>query len=283
MANWNQRLMPYPLLAPWLNDYENADFGIDFPNSPVLSAKSQISLTLRVRNSSPTLIKLVNRKKAQYVVLVSCEDTFMSDTHEIADEDALVLDAREYAEDILLRPYLVTTEPLDGFAAPEHAEEWKLHKPEGFNIPRAGMLAVGDGQQVSLGSDNPESVIDLVANSLISDESFQVELGDQHIKIYLSPAAKKRVEVIRASRATNPGFKALFPGLYLHAISEALRQIPEYADSRWARTMRRALNKSGYGDIDDETLIENPLKYAQALMRNPLGDFLAAMVSADDK
>ena len=283
MTNWNQRMLPYPLLAPWSEDYEDADFRIEIPNNPVLNAKSEISLTLRIRNSSPTLIKLVTGKKARYVALVSCEDTFMSETYEVAEEDVLVLDAREYAEEILLRPYLVTTEPLDGFTAPEHAEEWKLHKPDGFNIPSAGILAVGDGQQVSLGSDNPESVIDLVANSLISDESFQVELGDQRIKIYLSPAAKERVEVIRANRAANPGFKALFPGLYLHAISEALRQIPEYVDSRWARTLRRALNKSGYMDIDDETLTENPLKYAQALMCNPLGDFLAAVVSADDE
>lgn len=283
MINWNQRMLPYPLLAPWSEDYEDADFRIEIPNNPILNAKSEISLTLRVRNSSPTLIKLVNGKKARYVALVSCEDTFMSETYEVAEEDVLVLDAREYAEEILLRPYLVTIEPLDGFTAPEHTEEWKLHKPEGFNIPRAGILAVGDGRQVSLGSDHPESVIDLVANSLISDDSFQVELGDQRIKIYLSPAAKDQVEVIRASRATNAGFKALFPCLYLHAISEALRHIPEHADSRWARTMRRALNNAGYGDIDDEALTENSLKYAQALMHNPLGDFLAAMVSADDK
>ena len=275
--------MPYPLLAPWLNDYEGADFGIDFLNSPVLNAKAQISFSIRVKNSSAALAKLVADKKAQYVVSISCEDTFMSETPPIAEKDILVLNAEEYAEEIFLRPYMIASEPIEGFTAPDHADEWKLHMPNGFYLPSASILAVGDRLKVSLGADNPEAVIDLVKNPAITDNSFQVDVSDERIKIYVSPTAKERIEAIRASRATNPGFKALFPGLYLHAISEALRQIPEYADSRWARAMRRALNSAGYGAIDDETLTENPLKYAQALMNNPLGDFLGAMVSADDK
>ena len=281
MVSWNQRMLPYPLLAPWSEDYADADFGMDIPRKPLLSANSEIRLALRLNNPSPTLRALAADKKARYVVIVSCADTFMSETFDVADEDVIVLNAGDYAEEILLRPYLVAAQALECFTAPEHAREWKLHRPQGFSVPRAGILAVGDGHEVALGSDDPESVIDLVADESIPDESFKVDTADERIKIYVSNEVKEKVEAIRRERATHRGFKALFPALYLHAVGEALRQLPDAGSARWTRVMRRALDNAGLGDIDAETISERSLEYAQKLMGNPLGDFLAVMVSPD--
>ena len=275
-------MMPYPVLDPWNEDYGNAEFELETIGDPVMNAEYQITIPMQIRNSAETLRELVRDKKAQYFVMVSCEETFMSETVRVDDNDFVILDGREYAEEALLRPYLVAVDALDGFASPEHAEEWRLHKPEGFDVPRKGIMAVGEAIQVLFGVDTPESVIDLVPNADVQDGFFEIDLGDQRIKIILSVNDKSRVESIRMNRASNPAFRAMFAGLYLHAVAEALRHLGEYSDSRWARVMRRSLDNVGFGEKSDEEIADGALSHAQRLMKDPLGDFLDAMASGDD-
>lgn len=274
-------MMPYPVLDPWNEDYGNAEFELDTIGDPVMNADYQITIPMQIRNSAETLRQLVRDKKAQYVVMVSCEETFMSETVPVSDNDFVILDGREYAEEAILRPYLVAVDSMEGFISVEHAAEWRQHRPEGFDVPRKGIMAVGEAVQVLFGGDSPESVIDLVPNADM-DSGFEVDLGDQRIKIILSVNDKHRVESIRMNRASNPAFRAMFAGLYLHAIAEALRNLEEYSDSRWARVMRRSLDNVGLGEKSDEEIADAALSHAQKLMKNPLGDFLDAMASGDE-
>lgn len=274
-------MMPYPVLDPWNEDYGNAEFELETIGDPVMNAEYQITIPMQIRNSAETLRELVRDKKAAYFVMVSCEETFMSETVLVSDNDFVILDGREYAEEALLRPYLVSVESIKGFISDEHASEWRQHRPEGFDVPRRGIMAVGEAIQVSFGGDSLESVIDLVPNADV-DSGFEVDLGDQRIKIILSTNDKNRVEFIRMNRASNPAFRAMFAGLYLHAIVEALKNLEEYSDSRWARVMRRSLDNAGFGDKSDEEIADAALWHAQRLMKDPLGDFLDAMASGDD-
>ena len=77
-------------------------------------------------------------------------------------------------------------------------------------------------------------------------------------------------------------FAALFPGLYLHAVVEGLRNLTEYEKTRWAFTMRNALDKAGHGGVDLELLRNDALKYAQGLLEQPVGVFLTAAMSSEE-
>ena len=282
MTTWHQRLLPYPLLAPWTEDYEGASFRVDVPEA-VLSNGRQVKVTLVFHLYSDTVRSLVENGKAKYAVEVSCPKTFVRSTHDALDHNELVFEASEYDRNILLTPYVVSTGAIEKFTSPEHASEWREHRPEGFTIPTAGILAVGNTTRIILEESAVSSVIDLVANSNVPGGTFRVQLDDERIKIHVPVAEKEKIDAVRNNRGSSVEFAALFPGLYLHAVAEGLRNLVEHESTRWAFTMRNALDNSGHGGIDGELLKQDALRYAQELMKRPIGAFLAAAMQSDEE
>lgn len=277
MTTWNSREIPYPLLAPWTDDYGDKQFGASVPLA-VLSNGKEISLTIKYHLTSQYLLGLVSANKAQYLAIVSCSKTSMRFAYPSnQDEEIHVLDdASDYSESIELRPYLVATENIVGFTSDEHAPEFGYFKPDGFDIPPTSILAVGDKTLVPLeDGDSPNSVIDLVSDPKIKPGRFEVDLTDHRIKVYVSPNDKNQIEAIRDRDKNKTGFEmaTLFPSIYLHAITEALRNISEYPEARWVRTMQESIAKHNI-NVDDEELKNNALSHAQTLMDRPVGRLL---------
>ena len=282
MTTWHQRLLPYPLLAPWTEDYENSSFAVDVPEA-VLNNGRQIKVDLVFRLYSDTLHGLIESDEARYAVEVSCPRTFVRSTHVTSERETLLLDAGDYEEEILITPYVVSTRALEEFRSSEHTAEWRDHRPEGFSIPTSGILAVGNNTRIILEDSGVSSVIDLVANPNVSEGTFDVELDDERIKIHVPLAEKEKIEAVRKRRGSSVEFAALFPGLYLHAVAEGLRNLPEHEKTRWGFTMRSALDKSGHGGVDAELLRNHALRYAQDLMEQPVGEFLTAAMTSEEE
>ena len=282
MTTWHQRMLPYPLLAPWTDDYENSSFDVDVPEA-VLNNGLQVKVDLVFRLYSDTLRVLIENDEARYAVEVSCPRTFVRSTHVTSEQDTLLLDASDYEEEILITPYVVSTRALEEFRSSEHASEWRDHRPEGFSVPTAGLLAVGNNTRIILEDSGVSSVIDLIANPNVSDGTFTVQLDDERIKIHVPIAEKEKIEAVRTRRGSSVEFAGLFPGLYLHAVAEALRNLLDHENTRWAFTMRNALDRSGHGGVDTELLRNDALKYAQDLMEQPVGVFLTAAMSSNEE
>lgn len=281
MTTWHQRLFPYPLLAPWTQDYVGASFGVDVPEA-VLNNGREIKLEVVFRICSDTLSSLIKNERASYAVEVSCPRTFARSTHLTPAESQLLLDARDFDEEILLTPYVVSTDAIEGFSSPEHASEWSEHRPGGFSVPVSGILAVGNNMRVILRESGVSSVIDLIANPSVAEGTFDVQLDDERVKIHVPVTDKERIEAVRTRRGSSVEFAALFPGLYLHAVAEALRNMSDYENTRWAFTVRSALERSGNGAVDAELLRSDALRYAQEIMEQPIGVFLTAAMSSDE-
>ena len=282
MTTWYHRMLPYPLLAPWTEDYEGSSFGVDVPEA-VLNNGRHVKVDLVFRLYSDTLRGLIENDKASYTVEVSCPRTFVRSTHVTSERDTLLLDASDFDEEILVTPYVVTTRVVQEFRSSEHASEWRDHRPEGFSIPTAGILAVGNNTRIILEDSNVSSVIDLIANPSISEGTFNVQLDDERIKIHVPIAEKEKIEAVRTKRGSSVEFAGLFPGLYLHAVAEGLRNLAEHENTRWAFAMRNALGRSGHGDVDVELLRNDALRYAQDIMEQPVGLFLTAAMSSEEE
>ena len=282
MTTWHQRMMPYPLLAPWTEDYEAASFDVDVPEAALNNGR-EIRISLEFRLSSDTLRDLIAKDGARYAVEVSCPRTFVRSTHSAFAQDELLLDAGDYSDEILLTPYIHTTESLEEFTSPEHVSEWRDHRPGGFSIPATGILAVGNTTRVILEDSGVSSVIDLIANPNVPEGTFDVLLDEDRIKIHVPDAEKEKIEAVRRSRGSSVEFAALFPGLYLHAVTEALRNLAEHDNARWAFTIRNALGRSGHEGVDTGLLRDDALRYAQVLMEQPVGSFLTAAMNSEEE
>ena len=282
VGNWHQRMFPYPVLAAWTGDYEESEFGVS-THDALLRNGSLIEINLQLRLTSEYLDNLIAVGDAQCVVEISCPKTFARHTQSVSLEDNLSLKSGDYAEEMFITPLIVSARPLDGFISREHAAEWREHRPKGFSLPEAGILAIGNTVRVMIEETGVNSVIDLVSNSQVEDGIFHVELDGERIKIHVSPEDKERVESLRRRRGgADTGFSALFPSMYLSAVSEALRQLRDHQNSRWAFAMRVALERCGYGHVSIESVQEQSLVYAQRILEHPMNGFLDAALSREE-
>ena len=282
MTTWNDRLLPHPLLAPWTDDYPEATFTAQVPHAVINNGK-QINLTIKYHLTSQSLLNLISEGRAHYVSLVACAKTFIRNSYPCENEDDLcILDAHDFSEELKLTPYVVTKQPIDGFTSAELVEEITRFKPEGFNIPAGSILAVGSSTAVELEEGgSPFAVIDLVADTNVDSGTFKVDLDDNRIKVYMAPVDKDLIEALRQHGEKSWEMAVLFPSIYLHAISEALRNLAYYPHNRWARTMQGALERHNIVADYDE-LKDNALTHAQALMERPVGTLMKALSREED-
>lgn len=290
MASWNDRTLPYPVLAPWTDDYVNAAFTasvpavVSVPNA-ILKNGRHINLAVKFNLTSPVLKDLISNGQAEYIVLITCSKTFSRETHKADQEDEalILLESGDYDQELELTPYIVAKKEIKGFIAAEHADEFRLYKSDGFDIPVAAILAVGDSSRIALEEGGSvESVIDLARNDQVEEGTFEVHLDDNRVTIYVSMKDKEKIETLRRQGIRSREMAALFPSIYLHAIVEALRSLSEtdHAEKEWAHSIRRALERANVR-VDDDDLKSYALKYAQILMEQPVGRFLSAFTNID--
>lgn len=284
MTTWNRRFLPHPLLAPWTYDYTGASFSASTPHA-VRDANGDINVTIKYNLTSACLRGLIADGQAKYTSVVSCAGTFKRFATEPSsgeDEDIFVKSASDYTGELRLSPYVVATKEIAGFLSDEHAEEFREFNPCGYEIRPWSILAAGASVQIALETgDSLNSAIDLVANRAVKDGSFRVDVNENRIKIQVSPDDKAQIELLRQKEFSHPGRAALFPAVYLHAITEALRNLSEHEDKLWHDAVRSSLSRRGV-EADDDDLRDRALVHAQTLMDSPIGMFLKAHSSEQE-
>lgn len=276
--SWNERFMPYPILTPSNDDYKNSHFEL-LVTEPVRSG-GQINIPCTLEVSSNTLKELIAAAKAQYVIQTSGVKTAMRDTYStFYDEDILILSDGDYSDTLILTPYILAVDKIVNFKSDEHALEWQLYHPGGFVIEDAGILAVGEDVEIALSPNTIGSVIDLVAMPQ-AEGMFSVDLDNEHIVITVSREDKQRIDALRRQSEREIAHAALFPALYLHAITSAIQSMSEYEDKKWAQTILKQLEDKGV-QADRETIQSQSLHYAQLLMEQPLAKHLDAALMSD--
>lgn len=271
--SWNERFIPYPVLMPLNDDYDDPYFEL-LVEKPVRS-DGMLNIPFRLEVSSHSLRELIDKSKAQYVIQTSCVRTVARDTHAtFIDEGTLNLPDGDYSDALVLTPYILATEEIPNFKSEEHALEWREYHPEGFDIEEAGILAVGNDVEITLAPDSIGSVIDLVAMPQV-EGLFNIDLDNDHILISVSREDKQRIDAMRMHSERDLIHASLFSGLYLHAITSAIQALPEYEDRRWAQTILNRLEDKGVR-TDKKDLQADALRYAQELMEQPLAKHLEA-------
>ncbi|MDE2864342.1 MAG: hypothetical protein OXR05_04520 [Gemmatimonadota bacterium] len=277
MSTWNHRLLPHPLLAPWSDDYPGKRFETSVPHA-VLHNGKDIVFTVKYNLTSQYLASLISDGLAEFVGILTCSRTAVRNAYRTNQADEVyVVSSKDYSREMRFQTFVIAVKDTHGFISPEHADEFRRFRPEGFAVSQGAILAVGTPKRIELeASGSPFSVIDLVSSSSVGDGLFSLEYEEERIKIYVSPTDKTRIEAIRRRGATSAKVAALFPALYLHAVVEALRLLGNYPESRWAYTMSGALKKHGLSS-DPENTRDNAVEYAQKIMERPVGLFLKAL------
>ena len=281
MTQWNHRLFPYPLLARWNDDYGERTFGARLEG--IQSNKRKINLGIEFINGSEYLTGLVAEGSALYILVVSCPATAAREVITSPFETTIYeLDATEFSKELQSTPYIVATKKLTCFMSDEHAFEFTHAVPVGFDVPAGSILAAGVSIRTPLeGDGDAASVIDLIQSDRVPEHELVVELDQERIKIVLNPTDRARVEKLRELPETSREMSLLYSALYLPTVAEAVRNLPDYVDRRWAVVLRGALEKHDI-DVDNDRVKEEAFKHAQVLLNLPIGRSLAAFADAED-
>lgn len=283
MVMWNDRSLPYPVLAPWTDDYLDRSFGLELPHS-VLSSDGDINITLRYNLDSQFLLNLINEGRAEYTTLIVCGRTMsrkaISGQHA---ETVEILDANNYADTIEFTPYITAKTAMEEFSSDEHNPEFRTLQPAEYSVPNSGVLAVGNRITIDLDPiANVDSIFDLVPSSSLDRGRFEVDVEDDRIKIEVNRDDRAELDRWLDQGRSSTGSAALHPGLYLHALTLALSRLEENQERRWTAVLRNRLEALGL-QTDQEEISQRLLEYGQRLLQHPLGFMLEALKSEEEE
>ena len=277
MTYRNRRIFPHPVLGSAQNDYQSEfTFNADYPVSQVSEGGKKITITVDYLLDCPTLLALIKRNLAQYVTVVECTKTYRRESYPSghSTQDLILLECQNYDDKLTLTPYIVAVGRIEKFNPPEVDDGLKELIPGGVNLPAGAILAIGKTNDIDLDEPAPiTSIFDLAPDKKLQEGEFKVDLSGQRIAIYVHPATKGQINKLRKLKACSPIF---YQSLYLHAVDKAIRNCNEVAEENWAKVIKRKLAEIDV-DVDGEKnvdLDENSEKYAQRLLKTPLGDML---------
>ena len=246
---------------PGGNDYPNGMFDMTI-NDQKRTMDEKIVMTVKFELKSGFMRRLIKEKKAECVVVVKCARTYMREIKWIAgNEDELKLPLSEYADKIIITPYIASTKAVGKFRSKEHHGEFAGIS---LNLPAGAILARGSDSELTVDAIHTLSAaICLVTDNRLDRGEYKIDVSDDHINIKLHKDTRREVERLRNSKRG-----ILYPSIYMSAVTHAIHALDDNSHRKWAVALARTLRESGIGTGVD--LKEEPYIHAQRLLKNPL-------------
>ena len=285
-VSFRNRNLGHPLLTPSARDYTSGGFDMDEPDAR--NVGNGVSVRISYRLESDFLKDLVDCGDAAFQTLITCAGSFLREaTPKTAERTQFhSLEAGKWTGVVEMMPYVTATKRIAGFANDEHHAEFRIAAPDGFAIEPSMILAIGNIHEIDMDETaSASSVIDVQPKSGVDAGLFELDLANPHIMVYVShsdfPTVRRTIDDRRESRSLT-----MWPSVYLHVITEGIRNLGEHEEYAWSAAFARALSKNGFNPEDAEDLRENALLYAQRIVydekkRYPLGMMLEAFAEED--
>ena len=266
------RLLPHPVLLPDGSDYKRGTFDATITETH-RTLDGQIRAAVKFSLESDFIQKLVRDGKARMCLVTQCARTYRREFHHAADmETMLCLSLADYADKIIVSPYIIATDPIKSFVSGEHDDEFKGMP---ISLPAGAILARGNDSELTLDSLHTLSAaIRLRTDNKLDEGEYRIDIDDDYINIIMHKKTREKVESVRKT-----AIGQLYPSLYMSALTHAIRNIEGNKDRKWAEALAKSLGQYGPASGD---LNEKPYVYAQMLLQNPLERILAPQEKQDD-
>lgn len=258
------RAFPYPVLRPGSNDY--LDSAMQTTVELVRSEDdSDITAQAEIAVGVDEIRALIDAGRARYAVVFACRDTYFrravfGDTPGLSER----FSAGDLRGEVLIYPYVVATEAIDGYACPWINPEFGDGP---FSFPSGAVLAVDEPQMIYVDRETfrpISSCFYLSASENVPSNEWQVDASGDKVRIAVSPALKERIANARNSKENRA---ILINSIYFGAVMQCLALLKtdeEIGELRWARVFRQRLADQHLDlDAHGETWL------AQQLMRHP--------------
>ena len=241
---------PHPVLRPpdQSDDYPEAEFEVDIECS-----RSQGGNTAQVAAefvlSDPYLLKLVEDKAAEYVLVIRSTSTYFRTELRSTVPSFSESFAGELSGRVEFSPFLVATTDIEGFSSDSWHDDFRGRT---YSI-RAGAVLAEDVPKhywIDAADEAPYgAAMEVVEVPGQPDGRWKSDLNHDRIQIQMSPDDHQRLQRARANHNRSPEGQYLMNGLYLPALIstliEADRNPQDYTEYRWYSTLNNRLQDLG--------------------------------------
>lgn len=232
------RAFPYPVLRPGSNDYVDSAMQTV---AELIESEDQLEIMAEANLAVGVdeIRALVDQGKAHYAVVVSCRDTYfrkamLSNQPHVRER----FSAGALRGEVLIYPYVVAIEPIEGFMCPWINPEFGSGP---FSFPSGAVLAVDEPQMIYVDRETFKPISScffLAPNENIASNEWQIDASEDRVRIMVSPALKDRITHARNSKEKRA---ILLNSIYFGAVVQCLsilKAADEVSDQRWVRIFR---------------------------------------------
>ena len=173
MTIYNRRDIPHPVLKPQASDYRpEILFQADMKTARRNRESGEISIPLQYRLNDQALLDLIENGKAEYLTMTDCTKSHLREAHHSRDilHTATIVESK-YAQEMSVLPFITATENIQKFQSENWSDLMKTFLPNGTDIPKGAILAMGNPKTIELGKTTDlGSCVQIVASDNVDRE-----------------------------------------------------------------------------------------------------------------
>lgn len=272
----NQRLYPHPVLSWFSDDYPK---GIFQPAIQVIPNKSFFRLVLVCKTSSKAIKGLIKEKRAAYCIHVECPSTRFRSAYVSYDENFEVdIPVSDLEGKVEVSRTVVCTIGVKNFSCEEFHSDFSGRS---FDFSPGDVIAVAETVEFpAIKKDDELAKLPSIFAILRSHEQnveeiedIDIDLGDQKLKIILSPDLHRKFLDLNADVAMRA---TLCSSLLIPALICALEhirytdEVSALLDRRWFNVLSKRMADIGVDAQNFRDCSESSVAIANKLLDKPL-------------
>lgn len=261
-----QKVFPYPVLRPDIDDYVDGDFQVivDVSVSP---DASQVNVAVEFDLSVTEIQTEIEAGTAEFVAVISSRETFYRTTLRTAKKKTTkIFRSDQIRGELLISPFIVAKEDIKGFKSVDINPEFGASS---FTFEAGEVLAIDEPKAIYFDRDlfTPlSSVLELALDPNQKESKWTLSFDQDKLRILVGEKSKEHIDLARNNQQNK---SILINSMWFGAVAEAtnqLKQGSDYDDLRWASVIRQQCHNKGI-DLDGS----DSYQIAQTLLANPLG------------
>jgi hypothetical protein len=261
-----QKVFPYPVLRPDIDDYLDGEFQamVDFN---VSDDASEVRINMEFALSVAEIQAEIDAGNAEFVAVIASRETFYRTTLRTAKaKTTKTFRADQIRGELLISPFIVAKKDIRGFRSVDINPEFGASR---FDFDVGEVLAIDEPKAIYFDRDlfRPlSSVLVLARDPRQQEWTWKLSYDQDKLRILVGDKTKEEID---RARNTQKNKSILINSIWFSAVAEAVNQLKQgsdYDDLRWASVIRQQCHNKGI-DLDGS----DSYQIAQTLLANPLG------------
>jgi len=260
-----QKVFPYPVLRPDIDDYIDGDFQV-IADVSVSQDASQVNVAVEFDLSVTEIQAEIDAGKAEFVAVISSRETFYRTTLRTSKKKTTKgFRADQIRGELLISPFIVAKEDIKGFKSVDINPEFGASS---FSFDAGEVLAIDEPKAIYFDRDlfTPlSSVLELALDPNQKESKWTLSFDQDKLRILVGEKSK---EIIDLARNNQQNKAILINSMWFGAVAEAanqLKQGTDYDELRWASVIRQQCHNKGIDLVGSDSY-----QIAQTLLVNPL-------------